>query len=164
MKNKIKNYTIEFKVKLLPSVIVTICAIVLICGIYYAYAAWNSPVSGGQPLTATMWNDLVAHVSSGPTISPVYMANVAYTAGNTQCSPQTTDMGAHTVCFLTSYDNGLIDYIAGDGRPTQSECEISGSPADWKLTAIWYQGMVGVCPLNTWIVRFGVYCEAMCLN
>jgi hypothetical protein len=58
---KIKD---NFKVKLLPSIIVTVCAVVLICGVHYIYAALVGTVTSNQTLTAALWNNMANHVNT----------------------------------------------------------------------------------------------------
>jgi hypothetical protein len=59
MYKRFKNFKTQFKVNIVYSVIMTICAVVLICGGYYVYAAWDTMVNSGEPLTSMLWNDVV---------------------------------------------------------------------------------------------------------
>jgi hypothetical protein len=63
MKQKFKK---KFEINIVPSVIVTVCAVVLICGVYYVLAVVGYPlpqVAPNTPLTATAWNNMVDDIT-----------------------------------------------------------------------------------------------------
>jgi hypothetical protein len=65
MTKRLKKLKDNFKVKIVPSIIVTVCAIVLISGARYIYAAWDTPAkSSGNTLLSADWNALVTYVKT----------------------------------------------------------------------------------------------------
>jgi hypothetical protein len=65
MTKRFKKLKDNFKVKIVPSIIVTVCAIVLISGAHYLYAAWDTPAkSSGNTLLSADWNALVIYVKT----------------------------------------------------------------------------------------------------
>lgn len=67
MSKRLEDFKNNFKVKLVPSVIITVSAIVLICGVYYAWAIVMYPLPQVQPkdtLTSTAWNNMVDDITN----------------------------------------------------------------------------------------------------
>lgn len=89
--------------------------------IYAAHAAWNTTVTTGTALTPTLWNDLVARVSTCFNIDNItYFYNITNTTYTTPSS--------FNLCLLTGF--------TGDGRESMQNCYASkNSNGTWSLAA-----------------------------
>jgi hypothetical protein len=157
MNKKLKDFKNNFKVKLVPSVIITVCAIVLIFGVYYVYAAWTTipAAAPGATVTSSGWNAIKSDLDGMGTVTS-YSANITPSA----CSPQTASMGVHTVCFLTRDEVNTMDNSASSAL-NLGGCYVSGTAnAAWTLTASYNDPSYSNCPPTGGYV----YCEAKCLN
>ena len=109
--NKLKKFKANFKVKLWPSIIITVCAVVLLSGGYYTYAAWNSTVGTGQSLTITLWNDVVAKL-----VELENRTNPASASPRMTC--ETVDRDAPADCNTTCANDGYMCIIGSEHGAT----------------------------------------------